>query len=129
MTASPTFTLHVVDDDERSRKLASDVLSASGFRVWPAGSVAQAQAQLSAHGADLILLDIQLPDGNGFELIAWIRSQPALAGVPVIALTASVMPSQRDRIDAAGFAGFIAKPLSSVREFVQTVRGHLPPAP
>ncbi len=120
--------LHVIDDDSRSRKLAADVLATQGFAVHQAGTAAEAQAQLLAHGADLVLLDIQLPDSDGFALIAWIQRQPSLAGVPVVALTASVMPAYRGRIDESGFAGFIAKPLSSVREFVNTVRSYLLPA-
>ncbi|GAA0742742.1 response regulator [Ideonella azotifigens] len=118
-------TLHVIDDDERSRKLASDVLAAAGFEVLQSGTAAAARDQLSAHGADLVLLDIQLPDEDGFKVIAWIREQPALKEVPVIALTASVMPAHRGRIEESGFNGFIAKPLSSVREFVLKVREHL----
>ena len=66
-------TVHVIDDDERSRKLASDVLAAAGFRVLQSGSAAMARAQLSAHGADLVLLDIQLPDEDGFQVMRWIR--------------------------------------------------------
>jgi CheY-like chemotaxis protein len=121
-----SFKVHVIDDDERSRRLATDVLVAQGFEVHSAETGATARANLAAHEADLVLLDIQLPDTDGFELIAWIREQPALAGLPVVALTASVMPAYRGRLDSAGFSGFIAKPISSVRAFVQTVRGFLP---
>lgn len=124
-----TPVLHVIDDDDRSRKLASDVLAAAGFTVHQAGTAALAQAQLLAHPPQLVLLDIQLPDSDGFALIAWIRAQPALREVPVVALTASVMPAYRGRIDEAGFNGFISKPLSSIREFVNTVRGYLPAGP
>ncbi|MFZ2987935.1 response regulator [Ideonella sp.] len=120
-------TVHVIDDDERSRKLAADVMAAQGFVVLQAGTGAQARINLSEHPADLVLLDIQLPDEDGFQIIAWIRQQPALRTVPVIALTASVMPAYRGRIDESGFTGFISKPLSSVREFVHTVRSYLQP--
>lgn len=120
------ITLHVIDDDDRSRKLAADVLASQGFQVHVSGTAAEAQAQLLAHGADLVLLDIQLPDSDGFALIGWIQAQPTLSDVPVVALTASVMPAYRGRIEECGFAGYIAKPLTSVRQFVQTVCGHLP---
>jgi two-component system cell cycle response regulator DivK len=123
---STPLTLLVIDDDERGRKLAADVLSAQGFAVLQAGTAAEARAHLLAQPLDLVLLDIQLPDEDGFQIMAWIRQQPAWQHLPVVALTASVMPAYRDRIEAAGFTGFISKPLSSVRTFVQTVRGYLP---
>ena len=78
------ITLHVIDDDDRSRKLAADVLASQGFRVHASGTAAEAQAQLLAHGADLVLLDIQLPDSDGFALIGWIQTQPTLRDVPVV---------------------------------------------
>ena len=124
---STSLTLLVTDDDERGRKLAADVLAAQVFLGRPAGRAAEARAHLLAQTVDLVLLDIQLPDEDGFQIIAWIRQQPAWQGLPVIALTASVMPAYRDRIEASGFTGFISKPLSSVRSFVQTVRSYLPP--
>jgi two-component system cell cycle response regulator DivK len=126
---SAAVNLLVVDDDERGRKLAADVLAAQGFVVRQAGTAAEARALLLTHGADLVLLDIQLPDEDGFQIIRWIRQQADWQQLPVIALTASVMPAYRDRIESSGFTGFISKPLSSVRVFVQTVRSYLPPQP
>lgn len=126
MNSDPVVIL-VVDDDERGRKLAADVLAAQGFQVLQGGSAAEARALMLAHPVALVLLDIQLPDQDGFQIIRWIRQQPAWQGLPVIALTASVMPAYRDRIEASGFTSYISKPLSSVRAFVQTVRSFLPP--
>jgi CheY-like chemotaxis protein len=69
----------------------------------------------------LILMDIQLPGINGLEALHQLRADPTTSGIPVIAVTASVMPQDRTRIMAAGFDGFQEKPIS-VRELLVTVR-------
>ena len=70
---------------------------------------------------DLVLMDIQLPGINGIEAFRRIRADPKSARIPVVALTASVTPTDRSEINAAGFDAFMGKPIN-LKEFVDTVR-------
>jgi CheY-like chemotaxis protein len=70
---------------------------------------------------DLVLMDIQLPGINGIEAFRQIRADPKSARIPVVALTASVTPTDRSAITAAGFDAFVGKPIN-LREFLETVK-------
>jgi len=118
-------TVHVIDDDDKSRKLLRDVLEHAGYTVVSAASGTEALTQLQAHAPALVLLDIQLPGLSGYEVLRWLRAQPGGATVPVFAVTASVMPAERSSMVAAGFTGYLPKPLS-VRTLMQTVAAALP---
>jgi len=111
----------VVDDDERSRKLACDVLRHEGHSVVACNSGEEALVQVQAQRPDLMLLDIQMSGISGLDVLAWLRARPEYAGLPVIAMTASVKLAQED------FAAFLSKPLS-IRNLVATVHRHLDPA-
>jgi two-component system cell cycle response regulator DivK len=114
----------VVEDNDKNLKLTRDVLEWAGFTVEAAitGEDAVAQAQQSV--PDLILMDLQLPGIDGHEALARLRNNQLTRNVPVIALTASAMPMDRERALAAGFDGFLEKPII-VREFPDQVRQHL----
>ena len=73
---------------------------------------------------DLVLMDIELPGMNGIEALKALRADASTAAIPVIAFTASVMPQDRREIIAAGFDGFISKPIA-LRDFVATVKATL----
>ncbi len=114
----------MVEDNDKNLKLTRDVLEWAGFTVEAAitGEDAVAQAQQSV--PDLILMDLQLPGIDGHEALARLRNNQLTRNVPVIALTASAMPMDRERALAAGFDGFLEKPII-VREFPDQVRQHL----
>jgi two-component system, cell cycle response regulator DivK len=114
----------LVEDNEKNLKLTRDLLEWAGFAVDAAttGEDAIAQAELSA--PDLVLMDLQLPGMDGHEALARLRQNPGTADVPVIALTASAMPLDRERALAAGFDGFLEKPIN-VRQFPDQVRRYL----
>lgn len=111
----------VVDDDERSRRLAVDVLRHEGHIVVACVSGEEALEQIQAQRPDLVLLDIQMAGISGLDVLAWLRASAQYAGLPVIAMTASVKLAQED------FAAFLPKPLS-IRHMVATVHRHLDPA-
>ena len=114
----------VVDDDERSRRLACDVLVHQGHTVTRAGSGEEALMLARAGSYDLALLDIQLPGISGVDTFKALRVLPGWAKVPVIAMTASVMPDERSSLMQEGFDGFMAKPLA-IKELVQRVAAAL----
>lgn len=118
----------VVDDDERCLKLAVDVLTHAGYAVRGCPDGACARRELGRGWPELVLLDIQLPDISGQDLLQWLRRQPGLADIPVIALTASVTQDDRALFSGAGFTASLGKPLS-LKELRECVSQHLPAAP
>jgi two-component system, cell cycle response regulator DivK len=111
----------VVEDNERNMKLFRDVLHASGYRTLEAATGERAVELVFEHRPDLVLMDIQLPDIDGVEALARLRADERLSSVPVLALTAQAMEGDRERFLAAGFDGYISKPVD-IAEFVATVK-------
>ena len=116
----------IVEDNEKNLKLARDVLQYRGFRTLEAGMAADGIALAIEHNPDLILMDIQLPDTDGISALQQLRKEPATKAIPVIAFTASVMEADRQRLAAAGFDGFLAKPID-VKTFSDQVQQHCRP--
>jgi two-component system cell cycle response regulator DivK len=112
----------IVDDNEKNLRLARDVLRASGFRTIEAASGEEAVAVATEQLPDVILMDIRLPDIDGTEAAARLKGVPRTAGIPIVALTSSAMKGDREWFLAAGFDGYLEKPIS-VREFPDQVRG------
>jgi two-component system cell cycle response regulator DivK len=106
----------VVEDNPRNLKLVRDVLDHVGYRTLVAEDGEQAVELAGAHQPDLTLMDVQLPGIDGVEALARLRADPATAQLRVAALTASAMKEDRDRLLAAGFDGYLEKPLD-VRAF------------
>jgi two-component system cell cycle response regulator DivK len=117
-------TILIVEDNDKNMKLARDILQAKGYTTLEAvtgeDGVRLAKERLPA----LVLMDIQLPGINGIEALRQLRADAATASIPVIAVTASVMASDRREITDAGFDGYIGKPIN-LKEFVDTVRREL----
>jgi two-component system cell cycle response regulator DivK len=111
----------VVDDDERNMKLFRDVLQASGCRTLEAATGERAVELALEHRPDLVLMDIQLPDIDGVEALHRLRADERFLSIPVLALTAQAMDGDRERFLAAGFDGYLSKPVD-IAEFVATVK-------
>ena len=110
----------IVEDNERNLKLVRDVLQVKGFSTIEAGT-AEIGIELAAERKpDLILMDIQLPGMNGIDALKVLRGNPATSGIPVVAVTASVMQQDRTLITQAGFDGYIGKPIN-IKEFLESV--------
>ncbi|WP_029008286.1 response regulator [Azospirillum halopraeferens] len=100
-----------IDDDPMLQALAGIVLGRrGGFTVEGCRDGAAAVAAALAFAPDLVLLDVNLPGSGGPEILAALRAEPALAGLPVIFVTAGVTPEDARRYTALGAAGVIAKP-------------------
>jgi two-component system cell cycle response regulator DivK len=111
MTARAARVL-VVEDNEKNMKLFRDVLLATGYRTLEATTGAAAVALAAEHAPDLVLMDIQLPDIDGVEALGRLRADGRTASVPVVALTAQAMDGDRERFLAAGFDGYLSKPVN-----------------
>jgi two-component system cell cycle response regulator DivK len=111
----------IVEDNDKNMKLARDVLQAKGYNTIEAVTGEEGVKLAKEKKPDLVLMDIQLPGISGIEAFKQIRADAATNAVPVIALTASVTPTDRTAITAAGFDAFLGKPIN-LKEFVETVR-------
>jgi|SRR5258706_7145367 two-component system cell cycle response regulator DivK len=114
----------IVEDNDKNLKLVRDVLQVKGFSTIEAGSAEDGIKLAGERKPDLILMDIHLPGMNGIEALKVLRSDSATAAIPVIAVTASVMPQDRNQITEAGFNAYVAKPIN-IKEFLDAVRDML----
>ena len=113
MTAEPNGepVILIVEDNARNLKLVRDVLNHVGYRTLEAATAEDGLALAREERPGLVLMDIQLPGMDGVEALARLRSDPATAGVRVLALTAFAMKDDRERFLEAGFDGYLEKPL------------------
>lgn len=111
----------IVEDDEKSRRLLSDVLRHQGYRVAESSNAEDGLDLVRAHHPALVVMDIHLPGMSGIEALNQIRAEAVIAATPVMAVTASVMGNDRDRIRLAGFDGFEPKPIN-LRALLATVK-------
>ena len=114
-------TILIVEDNEKNMKLARDVLQSKGYVTLEAITGEDGVRMAIEKKPDLVLMDIQLPGINGIEALRQVRADPQCASIPIVAFTASVMSADRSQITAAGFNGFIGKPIN-LKEFLQTVK-------
>ena len=111
----------IVEDNEKNMKLARDVLQVRGYQTIEAVTGEDGVRLALERKPDLVLMDIQLPDISGIEVLRRIRADAATAHIPIAALTASVTPTNRGEITAAGFDAFLSKPIN-LKEFLETVQ-------
>jgi len=111
----------IVEDNEKNRKLVRDVLQFKGYRTEEAETGEEGIRLAQESRPALILMDIQLPGMNGIEALGRLRADPRTKKIPVIAVTASAMTHDRQKIMAAGFDGYQSKPIN-VKEFLVAVR-------
>ncbi len=114
----------IVEDNDKNLKLARDLLRFHGFDTIEATSAEDGIVLARERKPNLVLMDIQLPGMDGVSALQKLRQDAATAAIPVVAMTASVMKEDRERFEAAGFDGFITKPIS-VKAFPDQVRGYM----
>lgn len=104
-------TILYVEDNPDNRMLIQRILMVEGYQLLFAENADQALATAQEADIDLILMDINLPDVDGYTLTSRLRQLPKLAAVPILALTANVMRGDRERSLEAGCDGYIQKPI------------------
>ena len=114
----------VVEDNHMNAKLLRDVLGSRGYVVAESTTAEEGLEIARSRIPALILMDIQLPGMNGIEALRELKKDSSTADIPIIAVTASVMPMERNEILDAGFDGYQAKPIS-VKELMLEVRSLL----
>lgn len=111
----------IVDDSERNRKLERDILRNAGFETLESATGAEALTLASEHNPDVILMDLRLPDMSGAEVTRKLAADPRTVRIPVLAISALRLAEAGDWLKAAGFAGWIEKPIR-VDRFADDVR-------
>lgn len=113
----------IVDDNEKNRKLAASLLSAAGFRTIEAATATVAIELAAGHVPDVVLMDLRLPDIDGAEAARRLGDDERTAAIPIVALSALSLEGNDDWLQAAGFAGWLEKPIR-VDTFADQVRGY-----
>jgi two-component system cell cycle response regulator DivK len=114
-------TVLIVEDNELNMKLFRDLLEAHGYQTSGTSNGVEALDLVRKMRPDLILMDIQLPQVSGLEVTRWIKDDPDLRTIPVVAVTAFAMKGDEERIREGGCEAYLSKPIS-VGKFIETVR-------
>lgn len=114
-------TVLIVEDNELNMKLFRDLLEAHGYQTIGTNRGVDALGLVRKHLPDLILMDIQLPEVSGLDVTRWIKDDPSLRAIPVVAVTAFAMKGDEERIREGGCEAYLSKPIS-VGKFIETVR-------
>ena len=117
----------IIEDNPANVELMAFLLAAYGHTPVSAPDGARGVAAARAERPDLVACDVNLPGMNGFEVLAVLKAEPQLAGVPVLAVTALAMAGDREKVLAAGFDGYISKPIEP-ESFVAELEAFLPAA-
>ncbi len=117
-------TVLIVEDNELNMKLFNDLVETRGCRILQTRSGVEAVELARRHTPDLILMDIQLPEVSGLEVIQWLKDDDALRSIPVIAVTAFAMKGDEEKIRQGGCEAYLSKPIS-VAKFFETIDYYL----
>ena len=114
----------IVEDNEKNRKLVRDVLQFKGYQTMESETAEEGIRLAQDRPPALVLMDIQLPGMNGIEALGHLRADERTRAIPVMAVTASAMTQDRQKILAAGFDAYQSKPIN-VKDFIEAVRAML----
>src|SRR4051812_38312286 len=115
----------VVEDNELNLKLFCDLLRAHDYIAEPVRDGREAVERARAFAPDLVIMDIQLPNVSGLELIETLKADDQLKPIPIMAVTAYAAKGDEERIRAAGAEAYVSKPISVMR-FVESVEALIP---
>jgi CheY-like chemotaxis protein len=108
----PTKTVLLVEDNEDNRIIYATALRYAGYEVIEAITGTEGVHHARVDKPDLILMDISVPELDGWEATAILKADPATSGIPIIAVTAHALPEDEERSMAAGCDGYLAKPIT-----------------
>jgi two-component system, cell cycle response regulator DivK len=110
----------VIEDNDKSRKLVRDLLTFKGYEIIEAETGEEGVRLAQDRHPSLVLMDIRLPGIDGIQALGRLRAEVATRGIPVMAMTASVMTNDRQRMLDAGFDAFQSKPIK-IKDFLAAV--------
>ena len=110
-TLFPDFNVLLVEDSEVNQQIVSEILKSAGITVTLASNGIEAVEKATSGNFDLVLMDIQMPEMDGYEATKIIRQNPRLKELPIIAMTANALIGDRERCLAAGMTDYMGKPI------------------
>lgn len=117
-------TVLIVEDNDLNMKLFNDLLEAHGYATLKTRLGLEGFELARTHRPDLILMDIQLPEVSGMDVIKLLKEDDELRSIPVIAITAFAMKGDEEKIRQSGCEGYLSKPISVVK-FIETIRSFI----
>ena len=114
----------IVEDNDLNLKLFRDLLEAHGYATVHTRDGFQALDLARKNHPDLILMDIQLPEVSGIEITGWLKADPELRSIPIVAVTAFAMRGDEEKIRAGGCDDYLSKPIA-VHQFIATVKKYV----
>ncbi len=124
MTADQQKLVLIVEDNDLNMKLFRDLLESQGCRTMHTRDGMEVLPMAREHKPDLIIMDIQLPEISGLDVIKWLKEDASLKHIPVIAVTAFAMKGDEEKIRSGGCDDYLSKPIS-VSQFLATSKRHL----
>jgi two-component system, cell cycle response regulator DivK len=115
----------VVEDQEDNRRILRDLLTSSGYELVEAEDGEQALAMAKRQRPDLILMDVQIPLIDGYEVTRRLKADPALRDIPIIVVTSYALSGDESKARAAGCNGYVSKPYST-RQLLAKIREYVP---
>jgi two-component system, cell cycle response regulator DivK len=117
----------VVEDQEDNRRILRDLLASAGYEMLEALTGEEGVAMARTHRPDLLLMDVQLPELDGYEATRRIKADPALQSIPIIMVTSYALSGDDIKAYEAGCDGYVTKPYSP-RQLLAKIREYLPVA-
>jgi two-component system cell cycle response regulator DivK len=114
----------IVEDNEKNLKLLRDVLQVKGYATLEARTAAEGLRLAREALPSLVLMDIQLPDSSGIAVLLQLRADPLTQKIPTVAVSASAMQEDQEKITASGFDGYIMKPIE-LKSFLEQVERYV----
>jgi two-component system cell cycle response regulator DivK len=115
----------VIEDHEDNRRIIRELLASAGLEMIEATTGEDGVSMAESHRPDLILMDIQLPQVDGYEATRRIKADPSLRRIPIIAVTSYALSGDDERAFEAGCAAYVTKPFSP-RQLLSKIKEHLP---
>jgi two-component system cell cycle response regulator DivK len=126
MNASLPKLVLIVEDNDLNMKLFRDLIEAQGYRTLHTRDGMDVIPLAREHKPHLVIMDIQLPEVSGLDVIKWLKADEELKKIPVIAVTAFAMKGDEEKIRAGGCDDYLSKPIA-IAQFIATIKRHLEP--
>lgn len=121
----PNYTVLIIEDNPKNRKVFKDILSVNGYKSIEAEDGNEGYKMAKEHNPDLIVMDVQLPGANGYEVTRRLKSDDDTKDIPIIIVTSFAMAGEENEARAAGCNDYITKPIN-IHQFVETIKKYLP---
>ena len=121
----PNYTVLITEDNPKNRKVFRDILRVHGYKSIEAVDGEEGYKMAKEHKPDLILMDVQLPGANGYEVTRRLKSEDDTKDIPIIIVTSFAMAGEENEARAAGCNDYLSKPIN-IHQFIETIKKYLP---